>query len=95
MMNKSQYEKWLRKQGLLPSQVKEKTKSLGNPNSIPNYKTPEYYSLSNGIGNGTKETDMSKSKFCNENYAMVPLYNKGPIGIVSKEDLKQGAGRKI
>jgi len=26
---------------------------------------------------------------------MVPAYNKGPIQPVSKNDLKQGAGRKI
>jgi len=94
-MNKAQHEKWLRKQGLLPSQIKEKKEALGNPNKLPSYKVPKPYELSNGIGNGTKSADTSKANFCNENYAMVPLYNKGPIGVVSKEDLKQGAGRKI
>jgi len=93
-MNK--HQKWLKKMGLSPEQVNSKKKLLGSPNSIPDYSTVENYKMSNTIpSNGTKSTDISKSSFCKENYAMVPAYNKGPIMMVSKEDLKQGAGRKV
>lgn len=92
----NRHEKWLKKMGLTPAQVKAKKKTLGSPNKIPDYSTVEHYKMSNTIpANGTKSTDISKSSFCKENYAMVPAYNKGPIMIVSKEELKQGAGRKI
>jgi len=95
MENRMNHHKWLKKRGLLPEQIKKRKKELGSPNSIPDYSTVSFAPLSNTIpANGTKETDMSKSKFCNENYAMVPAYNKGPIQPVSKNDLKQGAGRK-
>jgi len=93
-MNK--HQKWLKKMGLSPEQVKMKKRRLGSPNSIPDYSTVEYYRMSNTIpSNGTKSTDISKSSFCKENYAMVPSYNKGPIQPVSVNDLKQGAGRKV
>lgn len=93
-MNK--HQKWLKKMGLSPEQIKMKKRKLGSPNSIPDYSTVEYYRMSNTIpSNGTKSTDTSKSTFCKENYAMVPAYNKGPIMLVTKEELKQGAGRKV
>lgn len=92
----TRHEKWLKKMGLTPTQVKAKKKRLGSPNKIPEYSTVEYYKMSNTVpANGTKSTDISKSSFCKENYAMVPSYNKGPIQPVSVNDLKQGAGRKI
>jgi hypothetical protein len=82
------YYKWLKKRGLLPEQIKKRKKELGSPNSIPDYSTASFAPLSNTIpANGTKETDMSKSKFCNENYAMVPAYNKGPIGVFTKNNI--------
>jgi len=90
---KQKHEKWLRKMGVHPSQLKSRKTSVY---SIPDYKTKENFPLSNKIpANGTKSCDISKSKFCNENYATVPAYNKGPVMLVTKEDLKQGAGRKL
>jgi hypothetical protein len=58
------HHKWLKKRGLLPEQIKKRKKELGSPNSIPDYSTVSFAPLSNSIpANGTKETDMSKSKF--------------------------------
>lgn len=50
--------------------------------------------MSHTVGNGTKSPDMSKANFAKNNYAMAPAYNKGPIMVVTKEDLKLGSGRK-
>jgi|TARA_R110000851_G_scaffold39966_1_gene101064 hypothetical protein len=90
------HHKWLKKRGLLPEQIKKRKKVLGSPNTFPDYSTVSFAPLSNSIpANGTKNSDTSKADFCNDNYAMVPAYNKGPIMMVTKEDLKQGAGRKL
>lgn len=78
------------------AQIKVKKKLLGSPNSIPDYSTPSNAAMSNAIpANGTKTADTSKASFAKSNYAMVPAYNKGPVMVVSKDDLKNGAGRKI
>jgi hypothetical protein len=96
IMNKDQYMKWLTKKGLNPDQIKVKKKLLGNPVQIEENIKKSKYELSNKIPeNGTKEVDVSKAKFCTDNYALVPSYNKGPIQVVSLEDLKNGAGRKL
>ena len=87
--------KWLAKMGVAPGQLKSKKKQLGSPYSIPSYETKVVAELSNSIpSNGTKSPDVSIANFCKENYAMVPAYNKGPVMVVSKQDLKDGAGRK-
>lgn len=94
-MNKEQYNKWLRKRGLLPSQVQLKRRALGSPVEFPDYSCKRTASLSNNIpSNGTKSFDMSKANFAKENYAMVPAYNKGPVMVVSKNDIAY-AGKKI
>ena len=93
---KEQHEKYLRKLGVSREQVKKKKKELGSPLQIPSYKTEQLYSLSNAIpANGTKSADISKAIFSTQNYAMVPSFNKGPVQPVSKDDLKNGAGRKL
>lgn len=92
-MNKSQYQKWLMKKGLHPFQIKAKKKQLGSPIEIPDYTTHNPVKLSNSIGNGTKSPDTSKAEFAKSNYALVPAYNKGPIMVVSKDNLKH-AGKK-
>lgn len=87
--------KWLAKMGVAPGQLKSKKKQLGSPYSIPSYETKVVAELSNSIpSNGTKSPDVSIANFCKENYAMVPAYNKGPVMLVTKQDLKDGAGRK-
>ena len=95
-MNKQQYEKWLKKKGLSRDQVITKKRALGPVNSIPDYKTASPYKLSNAIpANGTKSTDTMKADFANANYCTAPAYNKGPIMLVTKDDLRNGAGRKV
>lgn len=95
-MNKAQHEKWLAKRGLTRAQVKVKRKTLGSPNSIPDYQVSLTAPLSNSIpSNGTKSADTSKSEFAKKNYALAPAFNKGPIQPLSKNDLRSGAGRKI
>lgn len=99
-MNKKQHEKWLKKHGVERAQIKSLKKKLGSPYSIPDYSQERRHLstvavLSDTIPtNGTKETSTEKADFCNQNYAMVPAYNKGPIMVVSKEDLKY-AGKKL
>lgn len=99
-MNKKQHEKWLKKHGVTRVRIKELKKRLGAPYSIPDYSQERRMLrtvavLSDCIPtNGTKETSTEKADFCNQNYAMIPAYNKGPIMVVSKEDLKY-AGKKI
>lgn len=94
-MTKSEHLRWLRKRGLAPDQLKIK-RNAGSPYSIPCYKVESNVPLSNSIpANGTKSFDTSKAAFCNANYAMAPAYNKGPVMVVSKDELKAGAGRKM
>ena len=46
-------------------------------------------STSNTIpGNGTKSPDMSKAQFAKDNFALVPAYNKGPIGVFTKNNME-------
>lgn len=46
-------------------------------------------STSNTIpGNGTKSPDMSKAQFAKDNFALVPAYNKGPIGVFTKNNIE-------
>lgn len=87
--------KWLLKMGVHPTQISKRKKILGSPNELPNLKVESNAELSNTIpANGTKKTDISKTKFSRENYTSVPAYNKGPYMVVSKSELKNGAGRK-
>lgn len=93
-MNKSEHIKWLAKRGLTRSQVKDKRTQLGNPNTIPDYSTTNSVSLSNTIpSNGTKSADISKSQFSKKNHTTAPAYNKGPVMVISKEDIRY-AGKK-
>ena len=95
-MNKQQHEKWLAKRGLTRSQICDRKKKLGRPNSLPVLHTEENVPLSNVIpSNGLSKDDHEKARYARENYAMVPAYNKGPIQPVSKSDLQTGAGRKL
>lgn len=88
-MNKNEHLKWLAKRGLTRSQVKEKKTKLGNPNHIPDYSTANSIPLSNTIpDNGTKSADISKSQFSKKNHTTAPAYNKGPIMVISKEDIR-------
>lgn len=94
-MNREQHLRWLKKKGLLPEQVRAKKKVLGSPISFPSYAVKATAPLSNTIpSNGTKSADTSKANFAKENYAMVPAYNKGPVMVVSRQDI-QYAGKKI
>lgn len=94
-MNKQQYQKWLQSRGLSRQQVKDRKAALGPAIQIPEYTIKSKYKLSNAIPcNGTKSVDVSKANFANANYALVPAYNKGPIMVVTKDQLQQGAGRK-
>lgn len=94
-MNKIAYEKYLRKRGIHPDQIKQKKKELGSPNSIPVYKIENPVALSNTIpSNGTKSPDMSKAKFSNENYTIAPAYNKGAYQVLSRSEVIT-AGRKV
>ena len=87
-MNKREHDAWLLKHGLSREQVRQKKKSLGNPNTIPDYSVSGKKNLSNTIPpNGTKSADISKSVFAKKTYATVPAYNKSPIMVVSKSDL--------
>lgn len=82
------HQKWLEKRGLTPKQIQKRKKELGSPYSIPDYSTGCLTPLSNNIpGNGTKDVDISKAKFCKENYAMVPSFNKGAIGVFTKDNI--------
>lgn len=99
-MNKKQHEKWLKKHGVGRVHIKSLKKKLGSPYSIPDYSQERQTlrsvaTLSDSIPtNGTKETSTEKADFCKQNYAMVPAYNKGPIMVVNKDDLKY-AGKKL
>ena len=99
-MNKKQHEKWLKKHGVERCSVKKLKKALGSPYSIPDYSQERKHlasvaKLSDIIpSNGTIEPSMEMADFCKKNYAMVPAYNKGPVMVVSKKDLKY-AGRKL
>lgn len=86
------HETWLRKRGLSRAEVKAKKKQLGSPNTIPDYTTTRYTS-DNIPANGTKSPDISKAEFAKKNYPMIPAYNKGPVMVISKDDVKY-AGKK-
>lgn len=95
-MNKDQHLKWLEKRGLSPKQIKEKKKKLGKKDIENNLKVNSKYALSNTIpSNGTKSADVSKARFTEKNYAIAPAYNKGAVQVLTKTDLKNGAGRKL
>lgn len=95
-MNAKQYAKWLESKGLSSNQIKQKKQQLGNPVQFPDYTVTSKHKLANTIpANGTKSPDQSKAQFTKNNYATVPAYNKGPIMLVTIEQLRQGAGRKI
>lgn len=87
--------KWLEKRGLSRKSIEAKKKALGKIDNFPDLSTKSKYKTSDIIpANGTKSFDMSKATFSKENYAMVPAYNKGPIMVCTREELKKGAGRK-
>lgn len=97
-MNKKQHEKWLRRFKASRSQIREAKKTLGTPNSLSSY--VESMKVSNRINtsdkipeNGVKDPDISKIKFTKENYALLPAYNKGPVMVLSKDNIKY-AGKK-
>ena len=99
-MNKKQHEKWLKKHGVERCSIKKLKKALGSPYSIPDYSQERKQLASNAIlsdsipSNGTIDPSTDKANFCKKNYAMIPAYNKGPIMVVSKENLKY-AGKKL
>lgn len=92
MTPKDKHIKWLRSKGLAPDQLAILKKKLGSE-----WIYESKFSRPEGSipANGTKPVDMSKANFAKANFALVPSYNKGPIQPISKEDLKQGAGRKL
>ena len=88
---KEQHEKWLRKRGVHPSQLK-KMKSSGTilHSFLETFQSgfSNVPSTSNDIpANGTKPVDTSKAVFARENYIIAPLSNKQAYGVINKDEL--------
>ena len=99
------HEKWLKKMGLLPHQIKEKRTKLGKVKvSLPNLKTEENYPLSNNIaGNGFKtdiitnlhkESPETQKAILDKASRIAPLFNKGPCQFITDGTDLSDVGKK-
>lgn len=94
-IERKKHEQYLKRFGASRAQIKDARKYLGRPDFTPELRQSTAIKTSDKIPeNGTKETDTSKAEFCKKNYPMMPAYNKGPIMVVSKEEVKT-AGKKL
>lgn len=92
---------WLEKQGLTPSQVKQRKASVGNVriNTKPDLTTRNPYQLSNSVGNGFKKGIMEnlhkeapevQKEIMLKASRCMPLFNKGGLQYATPgEDMTQ------
>jgi len=92
-MNKKQHERWLAKHGVSRAIIRSKCKKYGSPIPFPDLSTGTRYTSDKIPSNGQKDPDISKAKFSQKNYALVPAYNKGPVMVMNKGNIKD-AGKK-
>lgn len=103
-MNKQQHEKWLKKHGVSRVQISQAKKRLGKTHNLPSFrdeiqedhKIRSMAPLSDSIpANGTKDHTEEQFKIQESSkYPSMPAYNKGPVMVVSKSELKY-AGKKL
>lgn len=84
--SKKYHEKWLKRRGLSPKQIKQVLSEKSVFSFSISKKSP---SVTSDVipENGTKSVDMSKSKFSNNNFIIAPTYNKGSYAVIPLNEL--------
>jgi hypothetical protein len=90
------HNNWLKKHGVHPDQIKKVAKPKWEYDLEISETTKRYRYDGSIPGNGTQHPTigLDKAKISSNNFTIAPAYNKGPVMVIAKEDIKT-ACRKI